>query len=486
MTSLPQPGELLMVDIPGPTLDDDTADHLQRCGIRSVCLFGKNVQSEPQLRALCADLRAVLGAGALIAMDHEGGAILRPTFWPFAPGAMTLGAADDPALTGAVSAALARQLRRVGVNWNFAPVLDVNVNPANPVIGERAFGADPAAVIRHGRAALRGHAGAGVAACVKHFPGHGDTVLDSHLALPTVPKPRAALDATELAPFRALLPEAPAVMTAHIVYPALDPQHPATLSRAILTDLLRRDWGYEGVIVTDSMGMQAIDGHYGRGEAAVLALGAGADLVMALGRREAQDATLAAVAEALATGRLDPAQMTASLGRLRALAQTFPAQVAPTPDPGADEALFARAWAAGLTAYRTPQAPPPGSRILLVAHRTPERHNVSEAGADAETLARELGTVYDVHLHPFERPEELDWPALRAHGKPIILATTARHRAPALQGAQPDLHLALYNPYAALDVDAPALITYGFRPEARRAVLAWLRGEQTADGKAPF
>ncbi|MFC6659667.1 glycoside hydrolase family 3 protein [Deinococcus multiflagellatus] len=359
MTSLPQPGELLMVDIPGPTLDDDTADHLQRCGIRSVCLFGKNVQSEPQLRALCADLRAVLGAGALIAMDHEGGAILRPTFWPFAPGAMTLGAADDPALTGAVSAALARQLRRVGVNWNFAPVLDVNVNPANPVIGERAFGADPAAVIRHGRAALRGHAGAGVAACVKHFPGHGDTVLDSHLALPTVPKPRAALDATELAPFRALLPEAPAVMTAHIVYPALDPQHPATLSRAILTDLLRRDWGYEGVIVTDSMGMQAIDGHYGRGEAAVLALGAGADLVMALGRREAQDATLAAVAEALATGRLDPAQMTASLGRLRALAQTFPAQVAPTPDPGADEALFARAWAAGLTAYRTPQAPRP-------------------------------------------------------------------------------------------------------------------------------
>ncbi|PTA69899.1 beta-N-acetylhexosaminidase [Deinococcus arcticus] len=475
-----------MVDIPGPGLDDDTAAHLKRHGIRSVCLFGKNIQSEAQLRALCADLRAVMGDRALIAMDHEGGAILRPAFWPFAPAAMGLGAADDPALTQTVNAALARQLRRVGLNWNFAPVLDVNVNPANPVIGERAFGDDPAAVTRHGRAALRGHAGAGVAACVKHFPGHGDTVLDSHLALPTVHKTRAELDATELAPFRALLPEAPALMTAHIVYPALDPERPATLSRTILTDLLRRDWGYDGVIVTDSMGMQAIDGHYGRGEAAVLALSAGADLVMALGRREAQDATLAAVDGALAGGRLDPAQMAASRERLRALAQAFPAQAVPTPDPAADAALFSHAWAAGLTAYRTPQPPPPGSRVLLVAWRAPERHNVSEAGADAETLARELGQVYDVALHPFERPEDLDWAALRAAGRPVILATTARHRSPALVGVTPDLHLALYNPYAALDVDAPALITYGFRPEARRALLACLRGEQAAGGKAPF
>ncbi|WP_369411300.1 glycoside hydrolase family 3 protein [Deinococcus betulae] len=486
MTPLPKPGALLMVDIPGPVLDDSTAAHLREHGIRSVCLFGKNVQSAAQLRALCADLRAVMGDGALIALDHEGGAIVRPDFWPFAPGAMTLGMADDPALTEAVSAALARQLRSVGINWNFAPVLDVNVSPANPVIAERAYGADPTLVTRQGRAALAGHARAGVAACVKHFPGHGDTTLDSHLALPTVHKSLPELDQTELAPFRALLHQAPAVMTAHIIYPALDAQHPATLSHPVLTGLLRQAWGYEGVIVTDSMGMQAIDGHYGRGEAAVLALQAGADLVMALGRREAQDATLAAVAQALQDGRLPPEAIQASLGRLDALARQYPAQADPSLDLAADADLLARAWAAGLSAYRTPQAPVPGSRVVLVAHRHPQRQTVSEAGADAETLARELGTVYDVQLHAFEDPEMLDWPALRALGLPVILATTARHRHPALVGVTPDLHLALYNPYAALDVDAPALVTGGFRPEARRAVLAWLRGEQAATGQLPF
>ena len=190
----------------------------------------------------------------------------------------------------------------MGLNWNFAPVLDVNVNPDNPVIAERSFGSDPALVARHGAAALRGLSREGVAGCVKHFPGHGDTHLDSHRALPRVSKSRAELDALELAPFRACLADAPAVMTAHIIYDALDAEFPATLSRPVLTGLLREEWRYAGVIITDSMGMQAIDAHYGRGEAAVLSLRAGADMVMALGRREAQQATLDAVQAALDGG----------------------------------------------------------------------------------------------------------------------------------------------------------------------------------------
>ncbi|GAA0521805.1 beta-N-acetylhexosaminidase [Deinococcus depolymerans] len=479
-------GRLVMVDIPGPTLDGDTAASLRRHGIRSVCLFGKNVVDADQLRALCADLRAVMGEDALIALDHEGGAILRPTFWPFAPSAMALGAADDPDLTRRVNEALARQLRAVGINWNFAPVLDVNVNPANPVIGERAFGSQVALVTRHGGAALAGHDAAGVAACVKHFPGHGDTSLDSHHALPSVTRSREELDRTEFAPFRALLPGTPAVMTAHIVYPALDPHAPATLSRPVLTGLLRGEWGFEGVIVTDSMGMKAIDDHYGRGEAGVLALQAGADLVMALGRREAQEATLDAIARALADGRLDPAQGQASAARLSALARRYPAQADTTLDPGADAPLFARAWAQGLTAYRDPVAPTPGSRIRLVAQRRVTRENVSEASVDAATLAAELAGVYRVELTAFDDPADLDWAALQAEGVPVLLATTARHRQPALRGVRPDLHLALYNPYAALDVDAPAVLTFGFRPEARAALLAWLRGEARAPGRLPF
>nr|WP_102125483.1 glycoside hydrolase family 3 protein [Deinococcus planocerae] len=474
-----------MVDIPGPTLDPDTANHLRRHGIRSVCLFGKNVQDAAQLRGLCADLRDLMGEGALIALDHEGGAILRPTFWPFAPSAMSLGAADDAGLTEDVNAALARQLRSVGVNWNFAPVLDVNVNPANPVIGDRAYGADPVLVARHGAAALRGHARERVAGCVKHFPGHGDTHLDSHLALPRVRKSRAELDAVEFAPFRACLTGAPAVMTAHIIYDALDPEHPATLSRAVLTDLLRREWGYGGVTVTDSMGMQAIDANYGRGEAAVLALRAGADLVMALGRREAQQATLAAIGDAL-TGTLDRGEVEASLERLHTLAAAHPAGADPAPGPQDDAALFAEGWARGLTVYRAPVAPPPGTRVRLVAGRKVTRENVSEASVDAGMLARDLGAVYEVDLLAYDDPADLDWEAIRAPGLPVILATTARHRSAALRLARPDLHLALYNPYAVLDVPAPAVLTYGFRPEARAALVAWLRGEAGAPGRLPF
>ncbi|WP_368482890.1 beta-N-acetylhexosaminidase [Deinococcus marmoris] len=485
MTAQPLPGAFAMVDIPGPVLDADTAAHLRKYGVRSVCLFGKNIESAGQLRQLCADLREVLGEDALIALDHEGGAILRPEFWPFAPSAMGLGAANDTALTQDVSAALARQLRSVGINWNFAPVLDVNVSPANPVIGERAYGADPALVTRHGRAALAGYAAAGVAACVKHFPGHGDTRVDSHLALPRVDRTRAELDATELAPFRDLLPQTPAVMTAHIIYPALDEQYPATLSRQILTGVLRQEWGFEGVTVTDSMGMKAIDDNYGRGEAGVLALEAGADLVMALGRREAQVATLEAIGAAL-EGRLNRPQMEASLERLHRLAQQYPAGADNSLNPQDDAELFRRAWARGLTAYRKPVAPQPGSRITLIAHRQPVRETVSEAGADAETLAHELGKVYEVTLMPFETPDGIDWNAARAAGNPVILTTIARHLHPALIGAQPDLHISLYNPYAVLDVDSPALLAYGFRPEARAAVLGWLKGESAADGILPF
>ncbi|MDB5046287.1 MAG: beta-N-acetylhexosaminidase, partial [Deinococcus sp.] len=160
-------------------------------------------------------------------------------------------------------------------------------------------------------------------------------------------------------------------------------------------------------------------------------------------------------------------------------------------DPTADAPLFAEAWARGLSAYspgvyRTPTPPRPGSRVLLVAQRRVVRENVSEASVDAETLARELGTVYSVQLHAYDAPEELDWAAVHATGLPVILATTTRHRQPALRGVQPDLHLALYNPYAVLDIDSPAVVSFGFRPEARAALLGWLGGQRSLTGRLPF
>ncbi|MBK3018868.1 beta-N-acetylhexosaminidase, partial [Klebsiella pneumoniae] len=167
-------------------------------------------------------------------------------------------------------AAVARGLLGIGINWNFAPVVDINNNPANPVIAERSFGESAETVTRLAGAWMQGSLSEGVACCIKHFPGHGDTHVDSHLDLPTVAKSRAELDALELRPFRALREAAPSVMTAHIVYPAIDPDYPATLSRTILGGILREELGYDGVVITDALMMKAIADRYGYARAAVL------------------------------------------------------------------------------------------------------------------------------------------------------------------------------------------------------------------------
>ena len=187
------------------------------------------------------------------------------------------------ALAEDVGAAVSRGLRSLGINWNFAPVVDVNNNTLNPVIAERSFGEDPRSATRLAGAWMRGALREGLACSIKHFPGHGDTHVDSHHDLPVVDKPLSELKRLELLPFEALRHEAPAMMTAHIVYPQLDAEHPATLSRVILGDLLRTEWGYDGVVITDSLVMKAIHDRYGHDRAAVLALQAGADMVMALG-----------------------------------------------------------------------------------------------------------------------------------------------------------------------------------------------------------
>ncbi|MBB6097859.1 beta-N-acetylhexosaminidase [Deinobacterium chartae] len=489
MTSTPPPayphaGPLLMVDIPGPRLDADTAEHLRRHRIGAVCLFRKNIESEAQLRQLTRDLREVMGENALIAIDQEGGCVVRTLFLPFPPAAMSLGAADDEALCEAVGAATARGLRSLGINWNFAPVLDLNVNPLNPVISERSFGADPQRASELARAWLRGSLREGVAGCVKHFPGHGDTHQDSHLALPHVNKPLSVLEAEELVPFRACL-DAPAFMTAHIVFEALDPERPATLSPVILEGLLRRQWGYPGVIITDSMGMQAIDGHYGRGPAAVMALQAGADMVMALGRRSVQEETLSAVAQALEEGHIENAE--ARLARLGDLARRYPSQDAgyPSEARSADSRLMHHAWGAGLTEHLNPRYPLPGERVSLVAPRNAPGEYVAETGVSGEEIAALLAQVYDLSVHLYDDPAEFSPADLEGAGF-VIQATTSRRRAgPVLPWLKPDLHLALWNPFATLDVDAPALISYGYRPEALTAVLEVLRGERVPAGRLP-
>ena len=221
------------------------------------------------------------GFPPVIAVDQEGGRVARlgPPVLQL-PAMQALGRHDDVGLTRRAAETLGAQLHALGFSIDFAPVLDVNSNPLNPVIGDRAFGSSASVVTRHGRAFAAGLQAQGVAACGKHFPGHGDTSVDSHLALPRVDHARARLDQVELAPFRALAPTLACVMTAHVVFPALDPQLPATLSVKVLDRLLREACGFKGVVFADDLEMKAISDHHGIVEASCRCIAAGCDALL--------------------------------------------------------------------------------------------------------------------------------------------------------------------------------------------------------------
>ncbi|MGW2742989.1 glycoside hydrolase family 3 protein [Streptomyces sp. NPDC001450] len=295
-------------------------------GLASVALFGRNVVTEEQVTALTAELRAERD-DLLVAIDEESGDVTRldvRTGSSF-PGNHALGAVDDPGLTRGVARELGRRLAACGVNFDWAPSADVNANPDNPVIGVRSFGADTALVARHTAAWVEGLQSTGVAACTKHFPGHGDTNVDSHHAVPRIDVDAETLYARELPPFRAAVAAGTrAVMSAHILVPALDPERPGTLSRRILTELLRGELGYQGLIVTDGMEMRAISGTYGLEHGVVLAIAAGADAIC-VGGGLCDEATVLKLRDALVaavrSGELPEERLADAAARVRELAR---------------------------------------------------------------------------------------------------------------------------------------------------------------------
>jgi beta-N-acetylhexosaminidase len=304
-------------------------------GLGGICLFGSNTAAGPdRVTALCAAIHAA-HPGAVVAVDEEGGDVTRLHDREGSPvlGAAALGVLDDPAATRATGAAVGAELAAVGIDLTLAPVADVNSNPDNPVIGTRSFGATPEAVATHVTAWLRGAQGAGVAACVKHFPGHGDTAADSHLTLPVLSVDEQQLTVRELVPFAAAVEAGvAAVMTSHIVVPALDPERPATLSAPVLARL--RDLGFTGAVVTDALDMAGVAEGRTMGEAAVLALAAGADVLsLGPGRTAAEvRAVQASLVDAVETGRVTEARLVEAAGRAAALRRT---SEAPEVDEGA-------------------------------------------------------------------------------------------------------------------------------------------------------
>lgn len=311
-----------MVGLPGPALDRTTRSFLKANAIGGVVLFRRNVGDVPTLQTLTADLHAVHPERPiLVAIDQEGGRVSRLTapFTQFPPAAV-VGKASSPHLAYRQGVAMGEELRTVGVDIDFAPVLDVNTNPANPVIGDRSFGDHPRLVSRLGISLAHGLQRAGVVPCGKHFPGHGDTDLDSHFELPVVRRDLGDLERTELFPFRrAIQSGLEALMTAHVVFTALDPARPATLSRPILTELLRDRLRFRGVVFSDDMEMKAIAGSLGPAEAAIQAIEAGVDCVLFCEKPELAEAAIQGLERAASKRPTLASRMAEAAARVDAL-----------------------------------------------------------------------------------------------------------------------------------------------------------------------
>lgn len=311
--------QLIMIDLPGTELDSISMAHLKNHAWNGVILFAKNVASRSQVVDYIEAIHKYERVPMYIAIDQEGGLVDRFRFedMSLSPGAMALGVTGDPTKVFQAHQIMGQELKELGIHIDFAPCLDINNNPNNPIIGVRSFGETPKIVAKMGVEAIKGLRSGGVIPTAKHFPGHGNTDKDSHLALPSIKASFADLEKTELVPFKAAIAEnVEAIMTAHILFSALDPHYPATLSKPILTDLLRKRLGFEGVIVTDSLAMQSIANTWGFAEAAVLSIEAGADLILALGTFERQLEAWSGIVEAVKSGRLSEERLDESLARL--------------------------------------------------------------------------------------------------------------------------------------------------------------------------
>ena len=451
-------GQRIMAGFPGTEIDEAFAALVREYKIGNVILFRRNVESREQLSRLCAELRALIvaetGVEPLIAIDQEGGVVTRLSDDMLnTPGAMALAAAggDAPYRAGILTA---RELSSCGINFNLAPVLDVNSNPANPVIGVRSFGDDPERAPALALEFLRGTLAGGVMACGKHFPGHGDTAVDSHLGLPLVEKTREMLGKCELLPFRrAMAAGIPAIMTSHVLFPELEPEKlPATMSRRILTGLLREELGFGGVIISDCMEMDAIAKFYGTVEGATASIAAGADIVCISHTAALASETAERLYAALESGKLPDAEFEAALGRIaeakrrfavlhdqsgttaedaqavrEMLARSFTLLHGPMPDLG-EKPFFIGSGPvrASLVSSHVRETPPfatymantLGGDALVTADEPDDAEIARAVQAAAESSCIVLGT-YNAHLKPGQLAL---MKALGALGKPMVVA----------------------------------------------------------------
>src|SRR5690625_705739 len=502
-----------MVDLSGPRLTPQERDFLRHARPGGMCLFGRNIEDPQQVAGLVSELRDLLGPDLLVGIDQKGDGVVRIPQLPHPPGAMALGAADDTELTEEVAFVTGSGLAALGINVDFAPVADINSNPLNPVIADRAFGGEPDLVSRHVAAFVRGLQRAGVAATAKHFPGHGDTSLDSHLDLPYSDRTVEELLGFELLPFgEAISAGCAAVMSAHIVLTAVDPQLPVTLSRPAVA-VLRERLGFDGVLFSDALDMRAIADRWGQARGAAMALRAGVDMALVTGgvaehRQALRELDRAAAAgeldRAAAAGELDPAGLERSRARLTALARHYPSRsleagehrrvLAELEVNGA--ATVARAASKALLSLGELPRLQVGEPVLLItagpARESAATQSLVDPGEEFAVELRRAGV--DVRVVRVGSASPLPAIEVGAGTGAILFASTSRTliTEPLVQLGQdlarrgtPFVHVALWNPYSAQLLPGPALVTFGWRQASLAAAARALVTGDPLPGRSP-
>ncbi|WP_322905386.1 beta-N-acetylhexosaminidase [Paenibacillus campi] len=517
-------GQLFVCGFHDIVPDAQVTELIEKYYIGGVIYFRRNIGTAAQVYHLSASLQQLAKQHRLppllIAIDQEGGMVSRidQEELSLIPGNMSLGAADDLELTAAAATISARELHALGINVNFAPCVDVNNNPRNPVIGVRSYGEKPEWVGLHGATAIQAMQAQGVAATAKHFPGHGDTEVDSHYGLASVPHDRQRLEQVELLPFRhAIAAETDLIMTAHVIFPAFEPQPiPATLSHAVLTGLLRQQMGYNGVIVTDCLEMQAIAKHVSIPEAAVQALQAGADLLLVSHTLTAQMAAIEAVHTAVQAGRLSQQQIERALQRILELKArrrmdapaVSEAQFAALLDARDAKPLLRSVAAQSITVVKDTgqlplRRPAAGAAGLVVWPQITRRTEVDEPARHETNLAAAL-SLCGLPAHQLVIDVEPDEQARRhvlqqaATASFVVLVTyTAAGQLPYGQAQLAcELHEQLRIPFIVASMRNPYdlnalpnvktyICAYENRKYAVEALAAVLAGKATASGRLP-
>lgn len=512
-------GQLLLVYFEGPALSPELGTLLLDCHAGGILLFSAagNIASVEQVADLItqAQQEAVGQPGGVplfVAVDQEGGAVARLRDGvAVVPSQMAVAAGGSVEKASALYRINAQQLVAMGINMNLAPVLDVNTNPANPVIGTRSFGSDPAQVAAYGRAAIEAIQATGVVATAKHFPGHGDTAIDSHIGLPVVEHGRERLEAVELVPFRAAIAaNVDAIMTAHLLVPAIDddPTRPATLSPKVLIELLRGELGYQGLIVSDALGMGALAQHYTLPDAAVLAVQAGVDVLTFGdgGVSWAQDevAVYQRLLEAVSTGEISAQRLDDAVRRILTTKDRrgildwshTPEALGDAVGNAGQSALAAMAYDDSITLLRDDADLVPvaaSDRLLVLTRQNPTVWSVA--------LADHPGEVRVLYM-PADPSTEYIAQAVTAAATAdkVILATYAANSHPALAqliqalAAHPRIVISLSGPYdlqtlaasdPATDPRSSLLVAYDSTEGSVRALSRALDGAITPQGRLP-